>query len=77
MNEDNRNFIPKTKQKWLGVITDTIKLISAIHKWEIAKLKSSIENVLNQKSLTPKLLAKLAGQFSYVHMALGPIVQLF
>ena len=41
---------------------------------KIVKLKSSIEKVLNQKSVNPKNLAKITGQLSSMHPALVPIV---
>ena len=54
----------KTKQKeWLGGIIDAINLIFTTPQQQIFKLKSSIKNVLNQKSITPKYLAKIADNF--------------
>ena len=61
----------------MGVIIDTINLIFTIPQEQSLKLKSSIENVLNQTSVIPKHLVKRAGQPSSMHLALGLIVRLF
>ena len=60
-----------------AVIIDAINLIFTIRQGEIVELKSSIKNVLKQKSVTPKHLAKIAEQFSYMYLVLGPIDRLF
>ena len=39
--------------------------------------KCSIENMLNQKSVTPKHLAKIPGELSSAQLVLGLIVRLF
>ena len=55
----------------------TINLIFTTPQEKIVKVKSSIENVLNQKSVTPIHLEKIAGQLSPTHLALGLIVRFF
>ena len=72
-DEDECNFIAISKEKWLGVIINTTSLTFTISPEKIGKLKFSIENILNQSSVTPKI----AGQLSSLHLALGPIIQLF
>ena len=75
INEHNSNFIPKAKVKRLGLVNDAKNLTFTIPQKRFVKLKSSTENILNQKSLIPKHLAKIAGQLSSMQLALGPIIQ--
>ena len=44
---------------------------------KINKLLTDIKNILMQNVLTPKRLAKITGQLSFMHLAIGPLVRLF
>ena len=44
---------------------------------KINKLLADIKNILMQNVLTPKQLAKITGQLSFTHLAIGPLVRLF
>ena len=44
---------------------------------KINKLVADIKNILMQNVLTPKQLAKITGQLSSMHLAIGPLVRLF
>ena len=54
----------------MGVIIDNINLTFTIPQEKNVKLKSSVENIFNQKSVTPKHLVKIAGQLSSMRLAL-------
>ena len=41
------------------------------------KLLSDVKNILMQNVLTPRQLAKITGQLSSMHIAIGPLVRLF
>ena len=44
---------------------------------KINKLLADIKNILMQNVLTPKQLAKITGQLSSMHLAIGPLVRHF
>ena len=44
---------------------------------KINKLVADIKNILMQNVLTPKQLAKITGQLSSMHLAIGLLVRLF
>ena len=44
---------------------------------KINKLLADIKNILMPNVLTPKQLAKITGQLSSMHLAIGPLVRLF
>ena len=62
---------------WLGTIIDTIKVAFMVPSEKIDKLLVDIRNILRQNVLTPKQLAKITGKLSSMHLATGPLVQLF
>ena len=49
INVEKSDFTPKTKGKWLGTITDTIKMIFTIPSEKINKLLANIKNILDAK----------------------------
>ena len=76
-NAEKSHFNPKTKGKWLGTIIDTIEIKFTVPSENINKLLADIKNILMQNVLAPKQLAKITGQFSSMHLAIGPLVRLF
>ena len=77
INTEKSHFNPKTKGKWLGTIIDTIEMTFTVPSEKINKLLADIKNILMQNVLTPKQLAKITGQLSSMHLAIGPLVRLF
>ena len=77
INVEKTDFNPKTKRMWLGTIIDTIKVAFMVPSEKIDKLLVDIKNILRQNVLTPKQLAKITGKLSSMHLATGPLVQLF
>ena len=77
INSEKSDFNPKTKGKWLGTIINTIEMTFTVPSEKINKLLADIKNILMQNVLTPKQLAKITGQLSSMHLAIGPLVRLF
>ena len=77
INAEKSSFNPKTNGKWLGTIIDSIQMTFTVPSEKINKLLADIKNILMQNVLTPKQLAKITGQLSSMHLAIGPLVRLF
>ena len=77
INNEKSDFNPKTKGKWLDTSIDIWELTLTAPQEKIAKLLENITTYLNQEFVTSKLLLMVAGQFSSMHLAIGPSVQLF
>ena len=67
-------FNPKTKEKYLGTITDTRELTFTVPQEKMTNLLENVTMYLNQEFLTPKQLSKIAGQLSSTHLVIGSLV---
>ena len=61
----------------MRTIIDAIEMTFTVPSEKINKLLADIKNILMQNVLTPKQLAKITGQRSSMHLAIGPLVHLF
>ena len=61
INVEKSDFNPKTKEKWLGTIIDTVEMTFTVPIEKINKLLADIQNILKQNFFAPTQLAKLAG----------------
>ena len=61
----------------MRTIIETIQMTFTVPSEKINKLLADIKNILMQNVLTPKQLAKITGQRSSMHLAIGPLVHLF
>ena len=77
INVEKSDFNPKTKGKWLGTIIDTAEMTFTVPIEKINKLLADIQNILKQNFFAPTQLAKLAGQLSSMHLAIGILVRQF
>ena len=75
VNDENGDFNPKTKGKWLYTITDAIEMTFTPQK--INKLLADIKDILMQNVLTPEQLAKITGQLSSMCLAIERLLRLF
>ena len=77
VNTEESDFNSKTKRNWLGTIIDNIEMTFTVPSEKINKLLADIKNILMQNVLIPKQLAKITGQLSSMHLAIGSLVHLF
>ena len=77
INTEKSTFNLKTKWKWLRTIIGTIEMTFTVPSGNINKLLADIKNILMQYALTPKQLAKITGQLSYMHLEIGSLLSLF
>ena len=61
----------------MGVVIDTRTMTFHVPPDKVTNLKEHITRTLRQKNISPKELAKLAGELSSMHQAIGPLVRLF
>eukprot|EP00057_Strongylocentrotus_purpuratus_P017653 XP_011672127.1 PREDICTED: uncharacterized protein LOC105442056 isoform X3 [Strongylocentrotus purpuratus] len=79
--EEKCNWNPTTRQTWLGLDWVTSENKVYISQRRVGKLKKNIENLLdrmqsNNDIVHVKELARVAGQISSMHTAMGQIVQI-
>ena len=56
INAEKSDFNPKTREKWLGTMTDTVEMTFTVPPEKINKLLADLKNILMQNDLTPKQL---------------------
>ena len=77
INTEKSDFEPKQKGTWLGTVIDTTNMTFSVPSEKIRKLKTSIKQLVASPTCTSRELARIAGQLSAMHLALGSIVRLF
>ena len=65
-NNEESEFFPKTKGKWLVAIIDTVNLLLSVLYEKSYKLLE--DTILTQNYVTPKQQANIAGQLSSMHI---------
>ena len=76
INHEKSNLEPRQIGQWLGTVIDTNSMLFYVPPEKITDLKRQISQIESHNKITPRLLSKIAGRLSSMHMSLGPIVRL-
>lgn len=76
VNEAKSNFAPTQVGQWLGMIIDTKDMTFTVPLEKVQTLRSKLEKLLRQNSVTAKQLASVAGTLSSMNLAVGPMVRM-